>query len=158
MKTPTIAAKQLMNYYFLIVSALLLVVSCSPGVEKAPKKPEVTAYIRRQGVYVSASDKAAALKMLTDSYPKIVAFMEENDMPPADYYFVDGEFRVSQDAKYMMIPVRHYSSIEQEMRSGRDVSEAIRKHELSSQENPTGKDGYFLLEFPSNDVSGFQAW
>jgi len=123
-----------------------------------PQTPTVLKYIQQQGVYVPLTDSSSSKKLLVDSYNEILEYMRKHNLNVNNYFLLDGEFTVSQDANYMMIPLRHYSSLKLEMEKGNDMSEVIKEQKVSKNGNLSGKDGFIIIKYPTNEVTTFQLW
>jgi len=137
---------------------LILLYACIPAEKSIPRDPDVVHYILNCGYYIPMNNEAAMKKILEESTDKIVDFMDNNGMNRENYYLVDGAFAVSADADYIMVPIRHYSSIERDFIAGKNAAELGKKQLLDKQGNPHGTDGYLLLHIRKDEVEGFQPW
>ena len=149
-----------MKILFASICLLVIVFGCSTSTQDPTISfdPKVQQYIKEQGSYIHLTDKQKAIAILEDNYDQLLNYMEENDLNKNNYFLLDGELSVSQDANYIMIPIRHYNSLKLEMEKGIDMKPIIKKQGVSKNGNPLGKDGYLILNIAVNKVERFQLW
>jgi hypothetical protein len=137
---------------------LITLYACLPAEKDIKKTPAVMHYILESGYYVPVGNKAALEKSLHKSAENVIAYMKNNRMNPNNYFLIDETYIVSADGKQIMIPVRHYSSIERDFKAGKNAAELGQKHELDQQGNPDEKDGYLIQPAMTNKIVDFQPW
>jgi hypothetical protein len=137
---------------------LILVSACDLSEKTIKKDADIMTQIREAGVYVPMDNEAKLTPLLEKSTKNVIAFMDRRHMNRSNYFLVDGEYLLSDDLKYMMIPIRHYNSIAYDYQRGRDMDAIIKNHALSKQGNSDKTDGYLLLNNKTNQVDGFQPW
>lgn len=148
-----------MKIFLLFTLLLTVFTSCNEKMEPSITfEPEVRSYIDSFGIYIRLTDRHKASKILEKEYDKVVAYMDDNNLNKENYFLLDGEFALSKDLNYIMIPIRHYESLKIEMKKARDMKPLIQKQIISKSGNLSGKDGYLILKLKSNKIDRFQLW
>ena len=148
-----------MKPFLILLFLLALLVGCNQKMESSITfEPKVRSYIDSFGIYIRVTDKHKASQILEKEYDKVVAYMDKNNLNKENYFFLDGEFSLSKDLNYIMIPIRHYESLKLEMKKGRDMKPLIEKQIVAKSGNLSGKDGYLILDIKKNTIDRFQLW
>ncbi|MES2558078.1 MAG: hypothetical protein V4604_18115 [Bacteroidota bacterium] len=150
-----------MKHLFFIICSIIVLVGCSTSSPQEPSisfDPKVQQYIKEQNQYIRLTDKQKAVTSIDSHYDEMLSYMEKNKLNKYNYFLLDGAFTISRDGKYLMIPIRHYTSLKLEMKKGIDMKPFHEKLGVANCGNLSGKDGYLLIHIRRNKVEGFELW